>query len=108
MEEAGTWWRTLGPYGDDVSRGCFGGRGGGETFIDVEGGKEDCFEHFQKNCVGSHALKGSVIGVAVHIMLMEFGWRRERKVEVYLICGPATEYSTIRSETLHDFLDLSP
>ena len=51
-------------------------------------------------------LEGSVIGVAVHIMLMEFGWRRVRRQSY--ICGPTRVRSTIRSETSYDFLDLLP
>lgn len=47
MEEVGTWWWTLGPVGGVVSWGDLMGLGwDGETFGDVEGGEEDCFEHF--------------------------------------------------------------
>lgn len=65
MEEVGTWWRTLGPaetmlvgevwdgclFGDGMGcngMGCNGmgvKRRGWETFSDIEGGEENCFEH---------------------------------------------------------------
>ncbi len=47
MEEVGTWWRTLGPAEMMLVGEVWGGLGMGwwETFSDIEGGEEYCFEH---------------------------------------------------------------
>ena len=44
MEEVGTWWRTLGPVVVIVSMIALKGDGVW-TFVNVEDGEKDCFEH---------------------------------------------------------------
>lgn len=45
MEEAGTWWRTLGPFREKLAEATTVWVRGGGTFIDVKDTEEDGFNH---------------------------------------------------------------
>lgn len=46
------------------------GEGEGETLGNIEGGEEDCFEHFM-DLWSFTCLEGSVTGVVIHMVVME-------------------------------------